>query len=743
MLATLALKPGLMLDESPLTNEGGYTGGDRVRFRNGRLRSIGGWQPLVPHLIPGTVRGAHDWSGTGARLLAFGTETTLWVLYGGALIDITPHLTEGVLTAPFTTVSGSNTVTVHHPHHGLISGDVIVFSNASPIASQTLNGSYEITRINGDSYSIQAPAPSASLTSGPADTVDYVAGLPPGRTDGYASGWGTNAWNLGAWGLGDTCTGASDEDATGWGLDAWGASGWGGSVACTGAPSDPELRIWSFDNMGPRLVANPRGRGVYEWSPVIGPTEAVIDGIFSDASAWTCGSGWSVSGGSAVAVAGELSSLAQATSERLEPGTMYRVTFEVTVTAGSVSFGNGVVVDGVALAVPVGEASTQITRSGSYSRLFRATGGIAGIGFLKDALFAGTIDNLSIRQEARAYQVKGAPKFVDWIFVDPARTLVALACEGFDGTYNALMARWSALEDIEDWTPLDSNISGELPVAGGSRLMTGCNVRQANLLLSDTTAFRFQFTGGTTGFAQQIIGTGCGVIGRNALVEYNGTAYWMSPNGFFQYTGGAPEKIACPMEKSVIRNLPTLQNEKIYAGVNPNYNEIWWLYPDARDGIECSRAVVYNFLEKVWTVHTLRRTCWVAEGLFERSLAFATDGFLFEHELGTNGNGAPIDWWAETAPMDVEDGENLELITGLLPDVKDQIGDVTYSVWTRLYPQGPDLPPDTRVAAPGQTAIRFRRKGRQCRFRISSASPESFFQMGAPKLDLAKAEAKN
>ena len=39
----------------------------------------------------------------------------------------------------------------------------------------------------------------------------------------------------------------------------------------------------------------------------------------------------------------------------------------------------------------------------------------------------------------------------------------------------------------------------------------------------------------TFGFEQ--VGTNCGLIGQNAAIEVDGTAYWMSENGFFKYAG--------------------------------------------------------------------------------------------------------------------------------------------------------------------------------------------------------------
>ena len=46
-----------------------------------------------------------------------------------------------------------------------------------------------------------------------------------------------------------------------------------------------------------------------------------------------------------------------------------------------------------------------------------------------------------------------------------------------------------------------------------------------------------RFVGPPFTFSFQQVGTNCGLIGKNAAVEVDGTAYWMSENGFFRYTG--------------------------------------------------------------------------------------------------------------------------------------------------------------------------------------------------------------
>ena len=74
-------------------------------------------------------------------------------------------------------------------------------------------------------------------------------------------------------------------------------------------------------------------------------------------------------------------------------------------------------------------------------------------------------------------------------------------------------------------------------------------------------------------FAFEQVGTNCGLIGKNAAVEVDGAAYWMSENGFFKYTGKL-ESMDCLVEDYVYDNLNTTSNQMIYAGVNNLFGEV-------------------------------------------------------------------------------------------------------------------------------------------------------------------------
>lgn len=82
---------GMQLDESPTAAEGGWTDGDKIRFRAGRPELIGGWESATLSKVSGVCRTVHTWADlNGAPLMAFGTHSHLMALSGGAMVDITP-----------------------------------------------------------------------------------------------------------------------------------------------------------------------------------------------------------------------------------------------------------------------------------------------------------------------------------------------------------------------------------------------------------------------------------------------------------------------------------------------------------------------------------------------------------------------------------------------------------------------------------------------------------------------------
>ena len=83
----------------------------------------------------------HIWSDVlGRRFIALGTNKALFVYYDGAYYDITP-LGTALTSCTFTSSNGSPTVTVNKAAHGLVEGDLFLFSSVTLPGGSTIGNS--------------------------------------------------------------------------------------------------------------------------------------------------------------------------------------------------------------------------------------------------------------------------------------------------------------------------------------------------------------------------------------------------------------------------------------------------------------------------------------------------------------------------------------------------------------------------------------------------------------------------
>ena len=233
-LQKLQFKPGVDRENTRYAAEGGWYETDKVRFRRGMPQKIGGWVRLSATTFLGICRSMLNWTTLQQQnLVSVGTNLKYYIERGGEYFDVTPIRATATLTNPFTTTSGSATVLVADVAHGALQGDFVTFSGASAVGGLTLNGEFQISRIDADSYNITAATnASSSATGGGTVTATYQI----------------NTGNEIA------------VPFTGWSAGTWGANTWGNSGS-TLAP----MRLWSQANFGEDLFFTYRGGELFYW----------------------------------------------------------------------------------------------------------------------------------------------------------------------------------------------------------------------------------------------------------------------------------------------------------------------------------------------------------------------------------------------------------------------------------------------------------------------------------------------
>jgi hypothetical protein len=272
-LQKLGFKPGVNRENTTYANEGGWYECNKIRFRSGQPEKIGGWisdggtastdiggvptKIAVPPTgtLWGVARAMWNWiTLSGYNLLAVGTNLKYYIQNdaGGAFYDVTPiRLTRVAVANAFTTINLSTQVQVNDVAHGAQTGDFVVISATSGavngIPAATMNGEYQITYIDSNSYYITV---ATAATSGGTSAVT--------ATFKYQITTGNDVFTVGV----------------GWGSGGWGSyvggPGWG-QAESGGVGFALQLRLWSQSNFGENLVFCPRGNPIYYWDTNANP----------------------------------------------------------------------------------------------------------------------------------------------------------------------------------------------------------------------------------------------------------------------------------------------------------------------------------------------------------------------------------------------------------------------------------------------------------------------------------------
>lgn len=233
--------------------------------------------------------------------------------------------------------------------------------------------------------------------------------------------------------------------------------------------------------------------------------ELVTNGGFDNATGWTLGSGWSISGGQLVG--SSVSAAVPATFSAATPtaGRFYLCTYTVVSGSGSSSLNVG------------GTTGTARASPGTYTEILLATNTTAAQVTGRGAGFTGVIDNVSVKEIPGYHRVQATgtsmPKYKTGPNPAAAENSPELVT---NGTFDSDVSGWTAIgTDGGTDTTFSWNASGYMNVTRGVGGITGrpeqgfttIAGRSYRLSVSAKSAQRFFFTLGTTSGGNNILGT--------------------------------------------------------------------------------------------------------------------------------------------------------------------------------------------------------------------------------------------
>ena len=155
------------------------------------------------------------------------------------------------------------------------------------------------------------------------------------------------------------------------------------------------------------------------------------------------------------------------------------------------------------------------------------------------------------------------------MFVTPERIMVAIGSTDGNGNYDPLRVSWTDTGNNQTWTGTAANLAGNFTLSNGTHLVRGIATRSENVILGNDMVYSMRFTSDpATVFNFDLIGTGCGLIGPNAVCEARGKLYWLSPSGqFYAYGNGVVEPLVSSVRRNMFSNLAWCNMIKFMRGI--------------------------------------------------------------------------------------------------------------------------------------------------------------------------------
>ena len=613
-LSEIKFAPGIDKQNTAVGAFGRWIDSDNVRFRYGLPEKVGGWASLLNETIVGVCRKMLDFVDTsGNRYVALGTDKFLLIYFEGQLFDITPFRTDsaGVVvsfagsTLATNSISNKTCTITTTTNHGLIAGDMIVLDGVTlPGGTGLSNSDFEdklfqvLTAPTPTTFTINSlnQATAVVATGGSMTVKPYASVGPAIQTYGYGFGIGQ---------FGGTVAGASVTTINNGGPFNAAAT----SVILTDSAAfpatgtlliDSELMTYTTNTVGTDTISViTRGQlGTADVTHTNGTT-------VTNATDFT---GW----GSAV--------LASTTT--LEPGLWSLDNY------------------GDVLVATIANGKTFTWNSSITARLTtRASQTTAGFE---------TTDN-----PVASRLTLISPTTRHLIHFGTCTTL------NDEDTQDDMFIRFSTIEAINEYDIKATNTAGSFRLQDGTKIVGAVNAKETILVWTDNALYTMKFVGAPFTFGFEQVGTNCGLIGKNAAVEIDGIAYWMSNSGFFAFDGTV-KTLPCSVEDYVFNDIDTTKGQQISAGLNNLYTEVTWWYP-TQSSSYVDKSVVYNYTNEIgqlalgnWYINnssTSMRTSWIDSLIYPNPYATKynnTETGTFPTVIGQTGLGQTVLFEQET-----------------------------------------------------------------------------------------------
>jgi len=709
-IQSLKFRAGINRDITSLSNENGYVDCDKIRFRNGYPEKLGGWVKFSSNSYQGTARRLHNWVGLdGSDFLGVGSHLKYYIEEGQTFNDITPiRTTTSAGDVTFSATSGSNIITVSDAGHSAIVNDFVTFSGAASLGGNVtaaiLNAEHQITRfVSSAQYEIQV-----SVTANSSDESG----------NGGGSTVGTYQINTGL----DNTVGGTGFGAGQYGGTTSGAVSTTINEGGTYSNSDTTLTVTS-SNPGHQIAADDF---ILIEEEILKVTNVSTNDL---------------------------------TVTRAQKGTAATTHADGTTVfliVGNASASDDFVGWGDAASVTVAGAQIRTWSHDNFGEDLIINPRDSGL-FYWDKTDGTTARAVELSATTLFSGEKSVPTVAKQVLVsDIDRHVIAFGCDAVNSSSSAaqgngiqdpLLIRFSSQENPVDWFPTTTNTAGDLRLGAGSTFVQAVETKREILVYTDKSLHSMQFIGPPFTFGISQLASNITIMSSASAIATEDVVYWMGIDNFYTHAGQT-QQLPCTVKDKVFLDFNLEERDKVVAGINSEFGEVWWFYPSA-DSSENNRYVIWNYVEQVWYYGDLVRTAWIDRGVRSFPIAASTP-HLFNHESGFDDDTSAMSAFVESAPMDIGDGDKFLSLRRVIPDltftgsVTGSSPNATFTVKARDFPGADFLQTSDGTASRTATSpveqftdkLDYRIRGRSFAIRLASSALGCKFKMGTPRVDI-------
>lgn len=303
-----------------------------------------------------------------------------------------------------------------------------------------------------------------------------------------------------------------------------------------------------------------------------------------------------------------------------------------------------------------------------------------------------------------------------------------------------LLVRWSGQDNYTLWSIDTTNQVGSTRLSRGSRIVGGIQGPNVCFLWTDVGVWTMTYIGYPLVFSVVEAGQGCGLVAKHAATVLNERVFWMGRQNFYTLGGGGGVRaLDCPVWDDVFQDLDTSNADKCWAWSVSSYQEVWFFYPTLSDSSgQCSSyaKMVLEGEQMFWDIGEMPRSAGIDLGVISYPIAGTSGGIVYEHENGNSADGQTIDAYIESGDVMISSGEAVMFVDQVRPDMKyTQAGSSTSASMDVTITAENDVTGEVQEAGPlaynsSTLYVEPRVRGHRVRFKIESDDTQSWWRLG-------------